>query len=139
MLNKCNISNMETTDNKSNNLQVKQIAFRGLRIMTETEAEKLRVPRSADLDFSHENSILDDIFAPDPVTGNPNSDLFIRLKGDPTMREYIDKYLSNPVPSVAKIDEENKDMALQFTKSKYESANEYLSRIQRYQQESAGK
>lgn len=107
--------------------------------MSDVEAAKLRVPRSVDLDFLHENSMLDDIFAPDPVTGNPNSDLFIRLQGDPTMREYIDKFLSNPVPSVAKIDEENKDLALQMTKSKYESANEYLLRIQRFQQESANK
>ena len=130
---------MDTSEKKSDNSQVKVINFRGLRSMSETEAAKLRVPRSADMDFPHENSMLDDIFAPDPVTGNPNSDLFIRLQGDPSMREYIDKYLSSPVPSVAKIDEENKDLALQMIKSKYESANEYLSRIQRFQQESANK
>lgn len=130
---------MATTKVISDNSQVKQISFRGLRSMTEEEAAKLRVPRSSDLVFSYENSMLDDIFAPDPVTGNPNSDLFIRLQGDPSMREYIDKYLSSPVLSVAKIDEEHKDLALQYTKSKYESASEYLSRIQRFQQESANK
>lgn len=114
-------------------VQVRQIRFNGLRVMSEEQAAKLRVPRSFVLSEQvHENTLLDEIFAPDPVTGNPNSDLYIRLQGDPTMREYIDKYFSQQIPST-KIDESNKDLALEMTKSRYESAQEYLQRIVKYQ------
>lgn len=117
--------------NKANEPRI--ISFRGIKSMSVEDAQKLRVSRHDVVNIEHENSMFDDIFAPDPVTGNPNSDLYIRLQGDPTMREYIDKYLSNPVPSVAKIDEENKDLALNMVKSKYESASQYIERIRKYQ------
>lgn len=119
--------------NDSNTNSQRVISFRGIRSMSVEDAQKLRVSRHDVVNIEHENSLFDDIFAPDPVTGNPNSDLFIRLQGDPTMREYIDRYLSNPVPSVAKIDEENKDLALNLVKSKYESASQYIERIRKYQ------
>lgn len=109
------------------------ISYRGIKSLSVEDAQKLRVSRHDVVNIERENSMLDDIFAPDPVTGNPNSDLFIRLQGDPTMREFIDKYLSNPVPSVSKIDEENKDLALNMVKSKYESASQYIERIRQYQ------
>lgn len=114
------------------------ITFRGLRKMTESQAEQLREHVVYNVDVikeHHENTLLDDIFAPDPVTGNPNSDLFVRLKGDPTMRDFIDKYLSSPVPSVAKIDENDKDFSLNLVRSKYESVENYLKRIKDYQLE----
>lgn len=53
-------------------------------------------------DQTSDHPILDVIFAPDPVTGNPRSDLSISLTADtsPVVRDFIERVLRTRHPSV---------------------------------------
>lgn len=104
------------------------VSFRGYRPMAEEDKKALRLdpfekppvsPKSHDL--------LDEIFAPDPITHNPSSDLLIRLSADSEVRDYIDNYINNRVFDVPKTDD--KDLALNTTKSKFETRKAYFERI----------
>lgn len=108
------------------------IRFRGLRQMTKEEAEKLRNEVRVLIPSVHEHTLFDEIFAPDPLTGNPNSELYVRLQGNPDIRDYIDKYMAQQI-SVPKVGEEDAELALDLQKSRFESANEYLDRVRKIQ------
>lgn len=75
-----------------------------------------------------EDPLLTLIFAPDPVTGNPSSDLALTTRtNSPELQRYIQSVLHNPVPSSAGIDDP--DMALDMQKDPFESFEVYASRL----------
>lgn len=75
-----------------------------------------------------EDPLLTLIFAPDPVTGNPSSDLALTTRtNSPELQRYIQSVLHNPVPSSPGIDDP--DMALDMQKDPFESFEVYASRL----------
>lgn len=109
----------------------KTIRFRGYREMTIEEANELRgvtrPPVKEDLDVTHTPDVIQELFAPDPETGNPSSDLFIRASADSDVRDYIDKYLMHQ-QQIAPVTDDS-SLALDSAKSRFESNEEYFTRI----------
>lgn len=106
-----------------------KIRFRGLRVMTKEQAEKLRDNRRLNIEKStiDENDCLSAIFAPDPITGNPASDLYFDCKNNNELRQYINDELQRfhlDTPKTSNVDD-----ALAFTKSIFESRQEYAKRL----------
>lgn len=111
----------------------KNIGFRGVHHYTEDEATKLRnftFEKPVKSDVVSENSVLREIFAPDPITGNPNSDLYFQLGADPNLKEYIASELQSFQANMLKT--QDSDEALNTTKSRFESVQEYANRLREY-------
>lgn len=111
----------------------KQVFFRGLAQYTEAEAEKLRnftSQKPVKREVVSENSVLREIFAPDPFTGNPNSDLYFQLGADPKLKEYIASELQSFQANMLKT--QDIDEALTTTKSRFESVQDYANRLRDY-------
>lgn len=112
---------------------MRQICFRGLRPMSEDEAKVLRNANLA-LDIvpseNVEDSPLNAIFAPDPVTGNPSSDLYFDCKSNNELRKYIEDQLQSfhlDTPKTSSVDD-----ALTLTKSPFESREEFVERVRSF-------
>lgn len=105
------------------------IKFRGLRPMTESEADNLRNINHEDIGNGSvkEDSPLRAIFAPDPVTGNPASDLYFDCKNNNELRQYINDELQAFTIPVPKTDDAS--VALEVQKSIFESRDAYVQRI----------
>lgn len=81
-----------------------------------------------------DDSILSDIFAPDPVTGLPSSDLFVEANHvNDTLREYITNVLRRPLTESERLD--NADDVLSYARGIDETKAEYLKRIVEITQE----
>lgn len=75
-----------------------------------------------------EDPLLSMIFAPDPATGNPASDLALTMHtGSPEIQRYISSVLHNPVPSGSTLDDP--ETALNLSKSPFETIEEYGNRL----------
>lgn len=87
------------------------------------------VPFEEQPDIKREDKLLREIFAPDPVTGKPRSDLHFIYSQDknPVVAEYIKSVLAQPLDRGASVD--NPDDALEMTKTRLESDREYIERI----------
>ena len=85
--------------------------------------------RPEEADIRQEDKLLREIFAPDPVTGKPRSDLHFQYSQDknPIVAEYIRTTLATPLPHGTTLD--NADDALAMTKSRLESDQEYVARL----------
>lgn len=112
--------------------KVNTIGYRGYRHMTEDEAVKLRQQKTfyekLFEDVQQSPDIIRELFAPDPSTGNPSSDFYLRAQSDSDVRDYIDKYMQSQLvdsPRTSDI-----DLALDSAKSKFESNDEYFKRLQ---------
>ena len=75
------------------------------------------------------DGLLAEIFAPDPVTGMPRSDLHIQLSGsfDPKIQEYIRRTLQQPLPSdVGSLDP---DVVIANARKFNETIDDYVGRL----------
>lgn len=103
--------------------------FRGYsdKDIVEDRSKKM-LPR--EYDTQEVDPIMREIFAPNPVTGKPQSDLHIiySQNHNPMIAEYIKNTLANPMPEGARIDDP--DAALEMTKSRLETVQEYAQRLQ---------
>lgn len=70
------------------------------------------------------------LFAPDPNTGIPRSDIALVMSADtrPEIAQYIRDNLLRPDP-YAKLGSENADVALEMVQGKYESTEKYVERL----------
>lgn len=112
---------------------MREICFRGLRSMSE---DKAYVLRNANLGIdivpcnNVEDTPLKAIFAPDPVTGNPSSDLYFDCKSNNELRKYIEDQLQSfhlETPKTSSVDD-----ALTLTKSPFESRQEFVERVRSF-------
>lgn len=85
--------------------------------------------------FSNIDDIQAQIFAPDPLTGVPRSDLYFALTRDttPEIAQYIQEHLLSSLPSSSRA--QNADDALFAMKSKSESIEAYAERIRNFVKE----
>ena len=113
---------------------MKYINFRGFRPFSEEEAEKLRKSRltkqSDEVYVSHTPDVIQEMFAPDPLTGNPSSDFYIRARADSDICNYIDKYLQSQI--IDSPVSEDSQLALETAKSRFESAQVYADRLRQF-------
>lgn len=84
---------------------------------------------NAESQDSEQKALFDTIFAPDPVTGNPMSDLAIVMSRDarPEVAQFIRDTLMSPVSDGSSIGDA--DFALDATKSRLESIESYATRL----------
>ena len=80
-------------------------------------------------DIIEQDKLITEIFAPDPITGKPSSDLHFMYSQDrnPVVAEYIKSVLAVPQKHGASVDDP--DLALEMTKSRQETVAEYASRL----------
>ena len=80
----------------------------------------------------HKDGLLSAIFAPDPKTGMPRSDLHIMLSGslDPTTQEYIRRTLMQSLPS--EVGHDDPDVVLDTARKHGEEINAYVQRLAKY-------
>lgn len=75
-----------------------------------------------------DDTILQDIFAPDPLTGNPSSDVFVEsTRVNDALRDYIVNVLRKPINEGSRLS--SADEALEFGRSIDETREEYVNRI----------
>lgn len=108
------------------------ISFRGFRRMTVEDAERLRAVkvspnRKCNEDLSNTPDVIKEMFAPDPETGNPSSEFYIRMQGDDDVARYIDDYFMRQLPQSPVTDDS--ELALESAKSRFESKLEYADRL----------
>lgn len=77
------------------------------------------------------DGLLTAIFAPDPATGMPRSDLHIQLSGslDPTTQEYIRRSFAQPLPD--SVGHEDPDVVLDGSRQYGENVDQYIERLQK--------
>lgn len=96
-----------------------------------TEDDLKEIPRpQVDYVPNSDNEILSLIFAPDPVTGVPRSDLAVLMSKDtaPQVSQFIRDNLLSP-RSVSFVSVDDPDLALQGIKSRNESLVDYADRL----------
>lgn len=78
-----------------------------------------------------ENQLLDVIYAPDPFTRLPQSDVAVYLsdKVDPAIREFVASQLMTPHPDVKGVDDANSDILFDLVRQDGESTVDYANRI----------
>lgn len=78
-----------------------------------------------------ENQLLDVIYAPDPFTGLPQSDIAVYLsdKVDPAIREFVASQLMSPNPNPQGVDDANSDILFDLVRQDGESISDYAVRI----------
>lgn len=108
------------------------ISFRGYRRMSDDEAKNLRQQKTFTEklfdDVQQTPDVIRDMFAPDPATGNPASDFYIRSQSDSDIRDYIDKYMMSFVTDSPRTSDV--DLALDSTKTRFENNDVYFKRLQ---------
>lgn len=106
--------------------------YRGYRHLSEDEALKMREQRQFTQkmfeDINQTPDVIREMFAPDPATGNPASDFYIRSQSDSDIRDYIDKYMMSIVTDSPRTSDV--DLALDSTKTRFENNDEYFKRLQ---------
>lgn len=78
-----------------------------------------------------ENQLLDVIYAPDPLTGLPQSDVAVYLsdKVDPAIREFVASQLMSPNPNPQGVDDANSDILFDLVRQDGESVADYAVRV----------
>lgn len=78
-----------------------------------------------------QDAIITEIFAPDPDTGLPSSDLHLVLNKDtrPEIRAYIEQNLMSPRSTSAESPADNPDVALDLIKDRRENVDQYKQRL----------
>lgn len=78
-----------------------------------------------------ENQLLDVIYAPDPFTGLPQSDIAVYLsdKVDPAIREFVASQLMTPNPNPKGVDDANSDILFDLVRHDGESVSDYAVRV----------
>ena len=78
-----------------------------------------------------ENQLLDVIYAPDPFTRLPQSDVavYISDKVDPAIREFVASQLMTPNPDFKGVDDTNSDILFDLVRQDGESTADYAVRI----------
>ena len=78
-----------------------------------------------------ENQLLDVIYAPDPFTGLPQSDIAVYLsdKVDPAIREFVASQLMTPNPNPKGVDDANSDILFDLVRQDGESVSDYAVRV----------
>ena len=78
-----------------------------------------------------ENQLLDVIYAPDPFTRLPQSDIAVYLsdKVDPAIREFVASQLMTPNPNPQGVDDANADILFDLVRQDNESVADYAVRI----------
>lgn len=112
---------------------LKDRVYIGMANMPSEQRENLRHVndlKEYDVVKVKDKSLLDEIFAPHPLTGNPCSDLFFDAKADPNLKDFIARELQSTRLQIEKTD--NIDDALEFTKSVHESVDRYFERVRGY-------
>lgn len=81
--------------------------------------------------LSADNQVLDVIYAPDPFTRLPQSDVAVYLsdKVDPAIREFVATQLLTPNPDVKGVDDANSDILYDLIRGDDESVADYAVRI----------
>lgn len=90
---------------------------------------KMKEIESKEVIDSTDNELTQLLFAPDPETGIPRSDIAVLMSRDtrPEIANYIRDNLLRPRQHSAGVD--NADIALELTQSRYERLNEYAVRL----------
>lgn len=96
---------------------------------------RIRLPKEDD--FTVFDGVSDpiqaEIFAPDPETGFPRSDIALMLNKDtaPEIRQYIQDNILRAIPGTADFgsDDASADLALQMVKTRHESLVQYSNRL----------
>lgn len=110
---------------------MRKICFNGVQQLEVEIAANLREnfePPLAVTDIEAQ-PMLSIIFAPDPITGNPCSDLFCQIS-DPSVKEYIDRELQAFYTESEKTNDPV--LALECSKSRFELAQDYIDRVRAY-------
>lgn len=97
---------------------------------SEMSAERLqKASQNMQVEFLPVDGVMEILFAPDPVTGVPRSDLAMLMAKDsrPEVSQYIRENLMKELPSTNRTDDP--DRAIEFTKSRHESLQEYGERL----------
>lgn len=84
-----------------------------------------------DVKSDAESQLLDVIYAPDPFTRLPQSDVAVYLsdKVDPSIREFVASQLMTPNPDVKGVDDVNSDILFDLIRQDGESTVDYAVRI----------
>lgn len=84
-----------------------------------------------DIKNDSENQLLDVIYAPDPFTRLPQSDVAVYLsdKVDPSIREFVASQLMTPNPEVKGVDDVNSEILFDLVRQDGESTLDYANRI----------
>ena len=84
-----------------------------------------------DMKNDSENQLLDVIYAPDPFTGLPQSDIAVYLsdKVDPAIREFVASQLMTPNPNPKGVDDVNSDILFDLVRQDGESVSDYAVRV----------
>lgn len=100
-------------------------AFRLIGSPCVVDVEEIEEKQSAD------NQVLDVIYAPDPFTRLPQSDVAVYLsdKVDPSIREFVASQLLTPNPEVKGVDDANSDILFDLVRQDGESVQDYAVRI----------
>lgn len=77
------------------------------------------------------SQLLDVIYAPDPFTGLPQSDIAVYLsdKVDPAIREFVASQLMTPNPNPQGVDDVNSDLLFDLIRQDDESVSDYAVRV----------
>lgn len=77
------------------------------------------------------NQLLDVIYAPDPFTGLPQSDIAVYLsdKVDPAIREFVASQLMTPNPNPQGVDDANSDILFDLVRQDSETVFDYAVRV----------
>lgn len=78
-----------------------------------------------------DNQLLDVIYAPDPFTGLPQSDIAVYLsdKVDPAIREFVASQLMQPNPDIKGVSDEQSDILFDLIRQDGESVADYAVRV----------
>lgn len=102
--------------------------FKGLGKVIPNRHEEIK----SDKVFQEQNNLITEIFAPDPVTLNPRSDLHFMFTSDssPVVSEFIRSTLARPVVSGSVTDDP--DNALESMQLRGESSQDYALRLSEF-------
>ena len=100
-------------------------AFRLIGSPCVVDVEEIEEKQSSD------NQVLDVIYAPDPFTRLPQSDVAVYLsdKVDPAIREFVASQLLTPNPNPQGVDDSNSDILFDLVRQDGESVADYAVRI----------
>lgn len=112
-------------DKNLNKLAVSFPAFRLVGQPCVVDVQEVELKNTTD------NQLFDVIYAPDPFTGLPQSDIAVYLsdKVDPAIREFVASQLMSPNPKPQGVDDANSDILFDLIRKDGESVSDYAVRV----------
>ena len=112
-------------DRNVNKLAASFPAFRMIGAFCVVDCEEVEMKNDS------QNQLLDVIYAPDPFTGLPQSDIAVYLsdKVDPAIREFVASQLMTPNPNPQGVDDANSDILYDLVRQDGESVSDYAVRV----------